>query len=220
MKRRIKFLQPADRPREKLLARGPASLSDFELLEAMIGSGNGKIDVSYIARKVQQLLSKGPHAVTHEALIQIKGVNEVTSCKILSAFELAKRHLIRYSEPILSLEDMLARLHDLRSKQQEHFICMTLDGGQRMIAQRTVTIGTLKMVMAHPREVYADAIADRAASILVAHNHPSGDPNPSSNDISLTQQLAAAGHIIGIELYDHIIITKQAHFSYRQHHLL
>ena len=99
-------------------------------------------------------------------------------------------------------------------------MCLSLDGGQRLIAQRTITIGTLDAVMAHPREVFSDAIVDRAASVVVAHNHPSGDPLPSPQDITLTQQLAAAGQLLGITLHDHLILTKTEYFSYRQHHLL
>lgn len=219
-KRRITNLLPADRPREKLAAKGARALSDFELLEVVIGNGNASADVSYIARKVQHLLDTGTSSVTHESLLAIKGVGEATANKILAALEVAHRHLMRNSEPILTLHDMLVRLSDIRRKPQEHLICMTLDGGQRLIAQRTITIGTLDTVMAHPREVFADAIADRAATILVAHNHPSGNARPSEKDIDLTQQLAAAGHLLGIELRDHLIVTQGNYFSYRQHHLL
>ena len=109
---------------------------------------------------------------------------------------------------------------EIRHKQQEYLICLSLDGGQRLIAQRTVTIGTLDVVLAHPREVFADPIADRAASVVIAHNHPSGDCEPSEKDVILTQQLAAAGQLLGIPLRDHIILTKTSAFSFRQQHLL
>jgi len=213
-------MHPADRPREKLVRKGSAALSDFELLEIIIGSGNGKNDVSLIAKRIQRLLVKGTHAVTMEALVGIKGVNTATACKILAALQLTERHYIQHAEPILTLNDMLARLHDIRLRQQEYFICMTLDGGQRLIAERTITVGTLDTVMAHPREIFGYAIADRAASIIVAHNHPSGDPEPSIKDVQLTQQLAAAGQLVGIALRDHLIVAKMGYFSYRQHHLL
>lgn len=218
--KRIHQLPLADRPREKLQRKGVAALSDFELLEILIGSGVGGADVGYIAKKVQKLLQAGTDTLTYESLIAIKGVNVATASKIMSALELTRRHLVRDVTPILTKEDILARLGDLRTKQQEHFVCLTLDGGQRLIAQRTITIGTLESVHAHPREVFADAIADRAASVIVAHNHPSGDVKPSQKDVALTQQLAAAGQLLGISLRDHIILTKKEHFSYRQHHLL
>ncbi len=218
--KRIHQLPLPDRPREKLQAKGVAALSDFELLEVLIGSGTAGADVGYIARQVQKLLQKGADSVTYETLTHIKGVSVATAGKLMASLELARRHLVRDVTPLLTQQDILARLADLRTKQQEHFICLSLDGGQRLIAQRTITVGTLESVMAHPREVFADAIADRAASVVVAHNHPSGDPKPSPKDISLTQQLAAAGQLLGITLRDHIIVTKNDHFSCRQHHML
>ena len=203
-----------------LFRSGSAALSDFELLEVLIGSGAGKIDVSTIARQVQKLLQKGIQHVTLDSLQQIKGVSAVTAGKILASLELARRHLVLDSKPLRSQNDILVRLHDLRTKPQENFVCLSLDGGHRLLAQRTVTVGTLDSVLAHPREVFSDPIVDRAAYVIVAHNHPSGDPQPSDKDIMLTQQLAAAGQLIGIPLHDHIIVTKTDQFSYRQNHLL
>lgn len=219
-RRRIHQLPTSDRPREKLQRKGPAALSDFELLEALVGNGTYAADVSILARRIQKLLDKGTDSLNYETLTAIKGINIATASKILAALELAKRHLIRDIEPLRTQQDILARLSEIRTKQQEYFICISLDGGQRLIAQRTITIGTLDTVLVHPREVFADAIADRAASVIVAHNHPSGDATPSQKDVSLTQQLAAAGQLLGITLRDHIIVTKNDQFSYRQHHLL
>ncbi|HSX32114.1 MAG TPA: DNA repair protein RadC [Candidatus Saccharimonadales bacterium] len=218
--KRIHQMPKADRPREKLQHKGAATLSDFELLEVLIGSGSPGTAVGTIAKQIQKLLQKGTDSVTYESLTAIRGVSIATAGKILASLELAKRHLIRDVEPLRTQQDILARLQDMRTKKQEYFVCLTLDGGQRLIAQRTITIGTLDSVLAHPREVFADAIVDRAASVVVAHNHPSGDPKPSQKDITLTQQLAAAGQLLGISLRDHIILTRTEHFSYRQHHLL
>lgn len=210
----------ADRPREKILKKGAQALSDFELLEVMIGSGNHKVDVSSIARQIQKQLNKSPDSLSYDALISIKGVSTATASKVLAALELAKRHLLRDIEPLQNLQDIVARLDDVRNKQQEYLVCLSLDGGQRLIAMRTITIGTLDSLLAHPREIFADAIADRAACIVVAHNHPSGKATPSQKDIALTQQLAAAGQLVGVTLRDHIVLTKTEYFSFRQHHLL
>ena len=218
--RRMHQIPAADRPREKIQRKGAPALSDFELLEVLIGTGTAGADVSYIARQVQKLLQKGTEAVSYESLTAIKGVSIATAGKILAALELARRHLVRDIEPLKTQADILARLSDIRARQQEYFICLSLDGGQRLLAQRTITIGTLDSVIAHPREVFADAIVDRAATIIVAHNHPSGDAKPSQKDITLTQQLAGAGQLLGIPLRDHVIVTKTEYFSYRQHHLL
>jgi DNA repair protein RadC len=218
--RRINQIPTIDRPREKLQRKGQAALSDFELLEVMIGSGTSGADVGQIARQVQKLLHKGTESISLESLSALHGVSTATAGKILASLELAKRNLVRDVEPLRTMSDVLARIADIRTKQQEYFVCLSLDGGQRLIAQRTITIGTLDTVLAHPREVFSDAIVDRAACIIVAHNHPSGDPAPSQKDTSLTQQLAAAGQLLGIPLRDHVIVTKMDHYSFRQHHLL
>lgn len=218
--RRIHQIPAADRPREKLCRKGAAALSDFELLEVVIGTGSQTSDVGTIARQVQKYLRRGTDELQYDALLGIRGVNTATASKILAALELARRHLVKDAEPLRSIRDILARLDDIRNKQQEYVVCLSLDGGQRLLARRTITIGTLDTVIAHPREVFADAIADRAASIVVAHNHPSGNAAPSQKDISLTQQLAAAGQLLGVTLRDHIILTKTDYFSFRQHHLL
>jgi len=209
-----------DRPREKLQRRGPASLSDFELLEVLIGSGSADTDVSQIAKGLQRVLQRSTGDLLLEDLKAIRGVSLARAARVLSALEIARRYLQKTAEPLKTAADLVARLDDIRGKKQEYLVALTLDGGQRLIAQRTVTIGTLDAVMAHPREVFADAITDRAASVVVAHNHASGSVEPSHNDISLTQQLAAAGQLLGVELRDHIIINKNDYFSFRQHHML
>lgn len=218
--RRIKQIPVVDRPREKLVRKGASALSDFELLEAIIGSGNSKRDVGSIARQVQAQLSRTSGNIPYETLTDIKGVNIATATKLLAAIELAKRYLIKDAEPLTNLKDLLSRLDDIRSRSQEYFVALSLDGAQRLIAYRTITIGTLDTVLAHPREVFADAIVDRAASIVVAHNHPSGHPEPSQQDITLTQQMLAAGQVLGVPLRDHIIVCRTTYFSFRQHHLL
>jgi DNA repair protein RadC len=219
-RRRIHQLPALDRPREKLRRKGAAALSDFELLEVMIGSGAGGVDVGQIARQIQKLLQQGAGGLTYDALIAVHGVNIAGAGKILAALELAKRHLVKDIEPLRTMSEVVARLDDVRAKQQEYLVALSLDGGQRLIAQRIITIGTLDTVLAHPREVFADALMDRAASVIVAHNHPSGETTPSPQDISLTQQLVAAGQLLGVTLRDHIIVTKTDYFSFRQHHLL
>jgi DNA repair protein RadC len=218
--RRIQQIPAADRPREKLQTKGAQALSDFELLEVIIGNGSRSTDVSSIAKHIQKQLRRGSGALNLELLTSVRGVGIARASKILAALELAKRHLVRDAEPLNNIRDIVQRLSDISTKQQEHLVCLTLDGGQRMISQRTITIGTLDSLLAHPREIFADAIAERAASVIVAHNHPSGDPKPSQKDVVLTQQLSAAGQLLGISLRDHIITAKSGYYSFRQHHLL
>ncbi|HEU5187102.1 MAG TPA: DNA repair protein RadC [Candidatus Saccharimonadales bacterium] len=216
----MKQMPLIDRPREKMQRKGVRALSDFELLEVMIGSGNGQADVGAIAKQIQKLLRQGTQVFTFESLTALRGVSTAQASKMLASLELAQRHLVRDVQPLKTHQDILARLDDIRTKQQEYFICLSIDGGQRLIAQRTITIGTLDTVLAHPREVFSDPIVDRAAYVIVAHNHPSGDPQPSQKDSMLTQQLVAAGQLLGIPLRDHIIVTKNSDFSYRQRHLM
>lgn len=218
--RRIHQIPEIDRPREKLQRKGVHALSDFELLEVMIGSGSRQADVGHIAKQIQKLLQKGANLISYDSLTNLRGVSIAHASKILASLELAKRHLVRDIHPLQTQADILARIAEIRTRQQEYFVCLSLDGGQRLIALRTVTIGTLDTVLAHPREVFSDPIADRAASVIIAHNHPSGDSHPSAKDIALTQQLVAAGQLLGIPLRDHIILTKNDHFSFRQNHLL
>jgi DNA repair protein RadC len=123
--------------------------------------------------------------------------------------------------PLLTTTDaILAQLNFIRNKKQEYFICLSLDGAQRLITRRIVTIGLLDVSLAHPREVFAGPLKDRAASVIIAHNHPSGNASPSGEDIKTTQQLAAAGILLGIPLQDHYIITKKMHYSFKRHHLI
>lgn len=116
---------------------------------------------------------------------------------------------------LLTTADILPLLNDIATHRQEHFIVLSMDSGRKLITKRVVFIGTIDAVIAHPREVYAGAIADMAAAIVVAHNHPSGDPTPSKQDITTTQQLIAAGQILGVKLYDHIIVAGRRHYSFR-----
>lgn len=123
-------------------------------------------------------------------------------------------------KPLIMTEDLLEHLTFIRSKRQEYFICFSLDSGYQILKRRTVTIGLLNSTLVHPREVFAGPLKDRAAAIVVAHNHPSGDPDPSNADITATQQLVAAGQLLGIKLVDHIIVTKQSHFSFKMQNFI
>ena len=204
----------SDRPREKLQAKGPAALSDFELLQALIGSGNAQADVSKIAKNTLKLFQKQGANLTYEQLQKVNGMGVAKITELLAALELSRRYLIDSEQPIIdSPEKAVEQLTDIRDKKQEYFICLTLDGANRLIARRTISIGTLTSSLVHPREVFADAIKDRAASIIVAHNHPSGSLNPSTADLEVTHRLQTAGELLGIQLIDHIIITKQAYAS-------
>ena len=202
------------RPREKLQARGAAALSDYELLMAIIGSGSAHADVTKIARDVRKILSEKGSNLTYEDLLKIKGLGAAKATQLMASFELWRRQFEVSERPIIdSAEKAVELLGDIRSKKQEYFVCLTLDGANRLIAKRVISIGTLTASLVHPREVFAEAITDRAASIVVAHNHPSGNLEPSSADRQVTERLRQAGMILGIEISDHIIITKNSYTS-------
>ncbi len=203
-----------DRPREKLHTKGPAALSDFELLQALIGSGNAQVDVATIAQASLKLIQKYGADVTYEQLQAVVGLGSAKITEVLAAIELSKRYLIDSEQPIIdSPAKTVEQLADIRDKKQEYFVVITLDGANRLIAKRTITIGTLTASLVHPREVFADAITDRAASIIVAHNHPSGSLNPSRDDLAVTSRLLEVSKVVGIRLADHIIMTRDSFAS-------
>jgi DNA repair protein radC len=203
-----------DRPREKLARYGTARLSDLELLMAIIGSGNARADVGKIAREVLKILRQKGGDVSYDDLRSLAGLSEAKIPVILASLELARRYLLDSDQPIIDIpEKAVELLSDIRDKKQEYFVCLTLDGANRLIAKRVVTIGTLTASLVHPREVFADAIAERAASIIVAHNHPSGCLEASIADKEVTNRLVEAGKLLGITLNDHLIVTAQGYKS-------
>jgi len=212
--KKISQIAKFDRPREKLQTKGAAALSDFELLQALIGSGNKQADVGKIAKETLKLLRQNGVDITYTQLHAVSGMGPARITEILAAIELSRRYLIDSEQPIIdSPEAAVAQLADIRDRKQEHFVVMTLDGANRLITKRTITIGILTGSLVHPREVFADAITDRAASIIVAHNHPSGSLVASKDDINITDRLKRAGELLGIELADHIVLTKNGRIS-------
>ena len=200
----------ADRPREKLQAKGAGALSDYELLMAIIGSGNAQADVTKIARDVRKVITEKGSELSYEDLLTVKSLGPAKAANIMAGFELWRRQFEVTERPIIdSPEKAVAQLGDIRDKKQEYFVCLTLDGANRLIAKRVISIGTLTSSLVHPREVFADAIADRAASIIVAHNHPSGSLNPSTDDLSITIRIKESGDILGVKLMWHIVITNK-----------
>lgn len=197
-----------DRPREKLAKRGARSLSDYELLMAIIGNGNAQADVTVIARAVQKLIKQHGSELTYDDLLAVKSLGPAKAAQIMAGFELWRRQFEVPDRPIIDSPEAAAQqLADIKDKKQEHLVVLSLDGANRLIAKRVVTIGTLTHSLVHPREVFADAITDRAAGVIVAHNHPSGNPAPSQADKAITKRLADAAELLGIQLVDHLIVT-------------
>ena len=202
------------RPREKMQTRGAASLSDYELLMAMIGSGSAEADVTKIARDVLKLIKEKASELVLDDLLEIKGLGLAKATPIMAGFELWRRQYEVSEHPIVDdTEKAAEHLADLRDKKQEYFVCLTLDGANRLISKRVISIGTLTSSLVHPREVFAEAITDRAAGIIVAHNHPSGNLQASDADRAVTERLRDAGELLGIKLLDHVVVTAKSHAS-------
>jgi len=220
--KKMKEVPVRDRPREKIACRGVSVLSDNELIEAIIGRGTKDKDVREISREIGGLIQQHRHNLRYEDLEEVDGIGPTKASQIIACFELGRRYYkpagpdIRVTRP----DDILPLVAHLKEKRQEHFICITLNGAGEILGNRTITVGLLNHSLVHPREVFADAITDRAASIICIHNHPSGSLTPSSQDIAITNQLRDAGSLIGIQLIDHIIVSKNGHVSMREQGLL
>lgn len=214
---KIKDLPKHEMPREKLIEKGAANLKNSELLAILLRVGvEGKNVIEVAESILQKFPMKKLLALDYAALSKINGIAAGKACSLLAAFELTKRALNKEDNglpAINSAGDAAAHLTELRTAKKEHFAVLYLNARNQLIHKETISIGTLNANLVHPREVFKPAIDHLAASIIVAHNHPSGDPEPSAADLDLTERLIEAGKILGIELADHLIITAGKCFS-------
>ncbi|HQX49844.1 MAG TPA: DNA repair protein RadC [Planctomycetaceae bacterium] len=214
MNKSIHDIPESDRPREKLLSKGARSLSDQELLAVLLGKGTATMDVMTLAGKLARLIDEKGLDVTADELCQFDGVGDAKATLILAAIEFARRRIKPEGSKIETPADMLPHVRHYADRKQEHFLCATINGANEILNIRVVSIGLIDRSPVHPREVFADALTDRASAIVVAHNHPTGGVEPSTSDIQITAQLKAAGEIVGIELLDHIIFNRTDYFSF------
>jgi DNA repair protein RadC len=214
MSKPIDRIPKADRPREKLFRKGAQALSDRELLAVLLGKGTPGMDVMTLAGKLAQLIDEKGLDVTAEDLMQYEGVGDAKAALILGAIEFARRRIKPEGSKIETPADLLPHVRHFADRKQEHFLCATINGANEILNIRVVSMGLIDRSPVHPREVFADALTDRASAIVVAHNHPSGGLEPSPSDIDITAQLKDAGRIIGIELLDHIIFSRSGYFSF------
>jgi len=216
MTKTIKDLPEHARPREKLRERGASALTDEELVVAILGMGTAGVDVRTIARQVASLIHEHKQGLTLDHLLGVPGMGLAKAAQILSAFELARRHLLKETVKITGARDALPLLSDIAGKQQEYFVCISLNGAHEVIEKRIVTVGLLDKSQVHPREVFADVLTDRAAAVILAHNHPSGELKPSNSDLKIHEQLTEAGRILGIRILDHVIVSKKGYYSFQE----
>jgi DNA repair protein RadC len=217
----------AERPRERLLKLGTEALSSQEILALILGSGTKGESVIITA---QNLLTKFGNlknlsSASIEELKQIKGIGPAKAAQIKATFELIKR-MENYQDEgsrvtVKSPEDVIKTARALlKGKKKEHFVVVCLDTRNHLIQTKVVSIGSLDCSIVHPREVFNDAISSSAASVIFIHNHPSGDPTPSEDDIKITKRLIEAGDIVGIEVLDHIVICDNEHISMKAKNLI
>lgn len=221
-KTKIKNLPLIDRPREKLIKYGPGRLSNEELLAIIISSGKKGESALELSKKIIKKIgfSSLPN-VDFSQLFQISGIGIAKACQILSVVELGKR-LFQGKKARLYLKpkDVFEELKDIRGLKKEYFVVFYLNVANQEIAREIISIGSLNTSIVHPREVFEPAVRNLAGQIIIAHNHPSGDPKPSLEDIKITERLIAAGKILGIEIIDHVIVTVNSFFSFKEKKLI
>jgi DNA repair protein RadC len=223
----IHDLPAKERPRERLQRQGAEVLSTPEIIALILGRGTAGMPVLDIAKSLLKEFKdvEGISGASLEQLMNIPGIKIGKASQIIAAFELTKRMAKRLEPgetvPYLSPRDIAVHLrHGLMGQKREHFLAMLLDTRNKLIKEVEISVGCLDTNIVHPREVYKEAITASAASVIFAHNHPSGDCTPSTDDIELTKRLAKAGDIFGIDVLDHIIVSDSGYLSLKEKGLM
>ncbi|MGW8184935.1 MAG: RadC family protein [Candidatus Moraniibacteriota bacterium] len=221
---KIKNLAKHEMPREKMMEKGVECLRDYELMAILLRTGVAGKNVLEVSRDIlKKFPTKKLLTLDLKSLSKIKGIGTGKACLLLAAFELTKRALEVEDNnlPVISsAKEAVAQLQELRTAKREHFVVLYLNARNQLICKEIISVGTLNANLVHPREVFKPGIDYLAASIIIAHNHPSGGAEPSDNDLTTTNRLKEAGKIIGIELIDHVIITKTSFFSLKEKNMM
>ncbi len=220
----IRELPKVERPREKLIEKGVENLKDEELLAILLRTGTKEKSALDLAKQILKKFSKKKfQKLKFQDLIKIKGIDKAKACTILSAIEFTKR-ILKLGEETLpkieSVKDVVAQFSYLREKQREHLGALYLNARNEVVFKKHLFVGTLDSNICHPREIFKYALDQNAASVILVHNHPSGDPTPSKADLEITKRIKEAGKIMGIEILDHVIISKNKVFSFKEKGLI
>lgn len=217
---KVKELPTEDRPREKLKKYGPDVLSNHELLAIILGRGTKKEGVLEISKRIITEYGEQPiiSQTNVEKVIERFNLGEVHACQLIACLELGRRFFGESKEDVFikTPKDAYEYLIDMRKMKKELFRGLYLDINNKLIYDELISVGTLTANLVHPREVFYPAISKRAVAIILAHNHPSGNPEPSEDDIEMTKQMIDVSRIMEIELLDHIIIGKRSYVSLKQ----
>nr|VFK04515.1 MAG: DNA repair protein RadC [Candidatus Kentron sp. H]VFK04932.1 MAG: DNA repair protein RadC [Candidatus Kentron sp. H]VFK07572.1 MAG: DNA repair protein RadC [Candidatus Kentron sp. H] len=214
MSKKINDIPKDERPREKLLRNGAAALEDHELLAVLLGRGVAGVDVMTLAAKLSRFIDEKGLGVRVEDLIGFDGMGNAKATLILAAIEFIRRRIKPEGIKIGVSADLMPHIRHYANRKQEHLLCASINGANEVINIRVVSIGLVDRSLAHPREVFADPITDRAFAVILAHNHPMGPLQPSTADIEVTRRLSKAGEIMGIAVLDHIIFNRTSYFSF------
>ncbi len=189
-------------------------MKDQELLAVLLGKGTVGMDVMALAGNLSHIIDEKGLGVRIEELTKLEGVGNAKAALILATIEFVRRRIKPEGAKIVTPADLLPHVRHYADRKQEHLICASINGANEILNIRVVSIGLVDRAPVHPREVFADALTDRAAAVIVAHNHPSGGIEPSTYDIEVTAQLKEAGSMLGITLLDHIIFNRSAYYSF------
>ena len=218
-KLQIRDLPEEEKPREKLRRHGPTALRNYELMAVVLGRGSRKEGILELSRRIisqygnQALFSKGDV----EKIEKVLGLSPVQACQLVASFELGKRLFGKQTEVFLrSPQEVFEYAKDLIRLKKEYLRGLYVDTRNKLVRDEVIAIGTLNASLAHPREIFHPAIESHAAAIILVHNHPSGDPSPSKDDIELTKQIYKASKILDIEILDHVIIGNEKYFSLKE----
>lgn len=208
----IKEMPTKERPRERLQSCGPDALSDIELLAILLGSGTSKHPVPVLAKRILDLLDRShcDSTLMVEDLTSIDGVGMAKATLISAALELGRRRLPSKRKQVIFPSDIYPLIRHYGNRPQEYFLSISLNGAHEVISVNVVSIGLVNHTLVHPREVFSNPLRERATAVIVAHNHPSGILNPSTDDIRVTQRLIQAGELLGIRVLDHLIFSDES----------
>lgn len=219
----IKDMPKIERPREKLLRYGARKLATEELISIMLRHGTSKVSLSQISLELSSMIKntlRNSESLEFDQVKAIRGIGTVQSIEMLAMIELFQRFsVIKSNEPITS-SYVYQDLFEAKTSKKEKFYAYFLDSRSSLIKRELISIGTVDTSLVHPREVFEPAIKLSAVSVIVAHNHPSGNFNPSDADIEITDVLKDCGELLGIKLLDHIIVSKEGFLSFRENNLV
>ena len=220
----IRDLPRIERPREKLIKYGAHRLSNTELLAILLRTGKKGESVLALANRFLRKISlEKLSEFSYVEFRKISGIGPAKACELLSCVELGRRIFenkkVNISQ-LLSPQDVFDNLKDIRVSKKEHFVVFFLDSRNQQIHQEIISVGTINASLVHPREVFEPAVKYLAVQIILAHNHPSGDLTPSEDDLTVNKRLTEAGKIMGIEVLDHIIVTKDSFISFKEQGLI